>query len=243
MRIFLDVGAHDGETLDVALDPRWGFDRIDSFEPASTRLKTLRKFRDKRLVIHDFGLSSQTKTTILYGAGLLGGSIYSEKRYLDTRATTYTEEIKLKSAADWLSQNTKFDDEIYLKLNCEGSEADILENLISTHIISRIKSIYVDFDIRKVPGQEYRQELIEAKLNSLNIKFHTPQTLKASANAGVTAWLNLSVSRIKTNPITNLYFIMKLYRPIYLTLKIVVLKYFPTKAKYLIVQKFGNHKF
>ena len=157
MRIFLDVGAHDGETLDVALDPRWGFERIHSFEPASTRLKTLRKFRHKRLAIHDFGLSSQTKNTTLYGAGLLGGSIYSEKNYLDAKATSYTEEIKLQSASEWLNKNTTANDEIFLKLNCEGSEADILENLISTQMISRIKSIYVDFDIRKVPGQEYLQ--------------------------------------------------------------------------------------
>ena len=242
MRIFLDVGAHDGETLDVALDPKWGFDRIDSFEPASTRLKTLRKFRHKRLAIHDFGLSSQTKNTTLYGAGLLGGSIYSEKNYLDVKATSYMEEIKLQSASEWLNKNTTANDEIFLKLNCEGSEADILENLISTQMISRIKSIYVDFDIRKVPGQEYRQELIEAGLKSLNIKFYTPQSLKAAANDGVTAWLNLSLSRIKSNPMTNLYFFMRLYRPIYLTLKIVVLKYFSTKAKKLIVQKFGNHK-
>jgi len=35
MRIFLDVGGHHGETLDVALDPRWGFDKIYCFEPAS----------------------------------------------------------------------------------------------------------------------------------------------------------------------------------------------------------------
>ena len=121
MRIFLDVGAHDGETLDVALDPKWGFDRIDSFEPASTRLKTLRKFRHKRLAIHDFGLSSQTKNTTLYGAGLLGGSIYSEKNYLDAKATSYKEEIKLQSASEWFIKNTSASDEIFLKLNCEGS--------------------------------------------------------------------------------------------------------------------------
>ena len=241
MRIFLDVGAHDGETLDVALDPKWGFDRIDSFEPASTRLETLRKFRHKRLAIHDFGLSSQTKNTTLYGAGLLGGSIYSEKNYLDAKATSYVEDIKLQSASEWLIKNTSASDEIFLKLNCEGSEADILENLIVEKLIFRVKSIYVDFDIRKVPGQAHRQKEIEDKLRSLQIDFQTPDTLGTAANAGVEKWLAGSLIKVKPGVFKKLYFSVGLYRPFYLTAKKIVLKYFPRSMKVFIVHKFGRH--
>jgi FkbM family methyltransferase len=241
MRIFLDVGAHDGETLDVALDPKWGFDRIDSFEPASTRLKTLRKFRHKRLAIHDFGLSSQTKNTTLYGAGLLGGSIYSEKNYLDAKATSYKEEIKLQSASEWLTKNTSADDEVFLKLNCEGSEADILENLISEQLIFRVKSIYVDFDIRKVLGQAHRQKEIEDKLRSLQIDFQTPDTLGIAANAGVEKWLTGSLTKVKPDIFKRVYFSIGLYRPFYLTAKRIVLKYFPRSMKIFIIRRFGRH--
>ena len=241
MRIFLDVGAHDGETLDVALDPKWGFDRIDSFEPASARLETLRKFRHKRLAIHDFGLSSQTKNTTLYGAGLLGGSIYSEKNYLDAKATSYVEDIKLQSASEWLIKNTSASDEIFLKLNCEGSEADILENLIVEKLIFRVKSIYVDFDIRKVPGQAHRQKEIEDKLRSLQIDFQTPDTLGIAANAGVGKWLAGSLTKVKPGISKRLYFSIGLYRPFYLTAKKIVLKYFPRTFKIFIIRKFGRH--
>lgn len=241
MRIFLDVGAHDGETLDVALDPKWGFDRIDSFEPASTRLETLRKFRHKRLAIHDFGLSSQTKNTTLYGAGLLGGSIYSEKNYLDAKATSYKEEIKLQSASEWLTKNTSAGDEVFLKLNCEGSEADILENLIAEQLIFRVKSIYVDFDIRKVPGQAHRQKEIENKLRSLQIDFQTPDTLGIAANAGVEKWLAGILTKVKPSIFKKLFFSIGLYRPFYLTAKKIVLKYFPRKLKIIIIRKFGRH--
>ena len=241
MRIFLDVGAHDGETLDVALDPKWGFDRIDSFEPASTRLETLRKFRHKRLSIHDFGLSSQTKNTTLYGAGLLGGSIYSEKNYLDAKAASYVEDIKLQSASEWLIKNTSASDEIFLKLNCEGSEADILENLIVEKLIFRVKSIYVDFDIRKVPGQAHRQKEIEDKLRSLQIDFQTPDSLGTAANAGVEKWLAGSLIKVKPGVFKKLYFSIGLYRPFYLTAKKIVLKNFPKKLKMFIVRKFGRH--
>ena len=241
MRIFLDVGAHDGETLDVALNPKWGFDRIDSFEPASSRLKTLRKFRHKRLSIHDFGLSSQTKNTTLYGAGLLGGSIYSEKNYLDVKATSYMEEIKLQSASEWLNKNTTANDEIFLKLNCEGSEADILENLIAEKLIFRVKSIYVDFDIRKVPGQAHRQKEIEDKLKSLQVDFQTPDTLGAAANTGVEKWLDESLSQIDSNMFKKLYFSTGLYRPFYLTAKNLSLRFLPAKLHKFIVSKFGRH--
>lgn len=242
MRIFLDVGAHDGETLDVALNPKWGFDRIDSFEPASTRLKTLRKFRHKRLAIHDFGLSSQTKNTTLYGAGLLGGSIYSEKNYLDVKATSYMEEIKLQSASEWLNKNTTANDEIFLKLNCEGSEADILENLIVEQLIFRIKSIYVDFDIRKVPGQTHRQKEIEDKLKSLQVDFQTPDTLGAAANTGVEKWLAGSLTKVKPGIFKKLYFSIGLYRPYYLNAKNLITKYFPKFLQRIIIKKFGRHK-
>ena len=241
MRIFLDVGAHDGETLDIALDPKWGFERIDSFEPASTRLETLRKFRHKHLAIHDFGLSSQTKNTTLYGAGLLGGSIYSEKNYLDAKATSYKEEIKLQSASEWLTKNTSADDEVFLKLNCEGSEADILENLIAEQLIFRVKSIYVDFDIRKVPGQAHRQKEIEDKLRSLQIDFQTPDSLGIAANAGVEKWLAGSLTKVKPSIFKKLYFSMGLYRPFYLTAKKIVLKYFPRTLKIFIIRKFGRY--
>jgi hypothetical protein len=36
VKVFLDVGAHLGETLEAALDPRYAFDRIYCFEPAQT---------------------------------------------------------------------------------------------------------------------------------------------------------------------------------------------------------------
>lgn len=33
MRIFLDVGAHDGQTLAEVLKPEYRFDRVYAFEP------------------------------------------------------------------------------------------------------------------------------------------------------------------------------------------------------------------
>ncbi|TFV32571.1 hypothetical protein E4K10_22285 [Streptomyces sp. T1317-0309] len=82
MRVFLDVGGHYGETLDVALDPRWGFEKIYSFEPAKPCRRILRGFHDSRVSIVPAGLSSRTGQATLFGAGLLGASVYADKSEL-----------------------------------------------------------------------------------------------------------------------------------------------------------------
>jgi hypothetical protein len=45
--------------------------------------------------------------------------------------------------------NVKEDDVIFMKMNCEGAECDIIEYLISTGAINRIRHLLVDFDVRK----------------------------------------------------------------------------------------------
>ncbi|WP_200422221.1 FkbM family methyltransferase [Streptomyces sp. Y2F8-2] len=188
MRIFLDVGGHYGETLDVALDPRWAFDRIYCFEPAESCRRILRGFRDTRLDIVPAGLSNRTGKTTLYGTGLLGASVYADKRQLDSHVRSET--IALVKASDWLSRNTTPDDEIYLKLNCEGSECDVLEDLLDSGLSKRLKSVYVDFDVRKIPSQAHRQETVERRLRERNHHFVTPDTLSgASGSRAVRKWL------------------------------------------------------
>lgn len=188
MRVFLDVGAHYGESLDIALDPRWGFERIYSFEPSGACRRILRGFRDSRVRIVPAGLSTRAGEATLYGAGLLGASVYADKgqhaRHLEA------EVIALIRATDWLRANTSPDDEIYLKLNCEGSECDVLDDLLDSGAIDRIRSVYVDFDVRKVPSQAHRQALIERRLHERATPFVTPGTLALPAGGpAVRAWL------------------------------------------------------
>ena len=96
MKIFLDVGGHNGETLNIALNPTWGFDSIHTFEPSTSRYSVLKKFRDKRLYVHNFGLGAKSENKNFYGAGTVGGSIYSNKNFAD------------KNALDYLTVNTLY---------------------------------------------------------------------------------------------------------------------------------------
>jgi FkbM family methyltransferase len=188
MRVFLDVGAHYGESLDIALDPRWGFARIYSFEPSRDCRRILRGFRDSRVRIVPAGLSNRAGDATLFGTGLLGASVYADKgqqaRHLDA------ETITLVRATDWLRANTSTDDEIHLKLNCEGSECDVLDDLLDSGAIDRVHSLYVDFDVRKIPSQAHRQALVERRLHERGTPFVTSDTLALPPGGpAVRAWL------------------------------------------------------
>jgi FkbM family methyltransferase len=240
MKIFLDVGGHNGETLDVVLNPKYGFQVVHTFEPSENLFNILRKFRDRRLIAHKFGLGGKSEYRKLYGAGTVGGSVYSEKKFFDENCLNFVEEIKLVKVSNFILDNTTSDDLIFLKLNCEGSEADILEDLIQTNTINRIYSVYVDFDIRKIPGQEYRQELLENSMVSHNIDFTTPDKLGTKGNPAVEIWLNNSLPEVKVNLFQFLYFKFKLYLPTYFILKSIIIKLFPEKFVLILVKRFGR---
>jgi FkbM family methyltransferase len=215
MRIFLDVGGHYGETLDIALDPRWRFEKIYTFEPAKPCRRILLGFRDSRVQVVPAGLSNRTGEATLFGTGLLGASVYADKRQLAGQVQAET--IDLVRATDWLLAKTSPDDEIYLKLNCEGSECDVLEDMLDSGVISRLRSIYIDFDVRKIPSQAHRQAIVEQRLRQCRQPFATPESLGGpGGDAAVREWLGRLVSPKSPDVAGMLRYRLGLHRPPYL---------------------------
>jgi len=231
MRVMLDVGAHYGETLDVALDPRWGFDKVYSFEPATACQGILRRFRDTRLAVLQFGLSNKSTTASLYGAGLLGASVYADKPQYDE---VVPEIVMFVRAADWLAANTAEDDDVFLKLNCEGSECDILEDLLKSPFLERVRSIYVDFDASKIPSQAHRVVMVRDELLRQGIDHHTPQQLGVVGNAAVYEWLRRSCPPVTVALRSAIAFRLRLHRPPYLWAKAIAQAVLPTQALWWI---------
>lgn len=229
-KIFLDVGAFNGETIRIALNPIYSFEYIHGFEPSPGRYSRLRKIKSSRCYVHNFGLSDKTYRTTLFGAETIGASVYSEKRFKGLNDKSNKCEITLNRASLWMSQNTLPDDQIYLKLNCEGAEVDILQDLINTKIIHRVKTIYVDFDIRKVKNQEYRQDLIENQLKDLNIQYFTPVSFKSSGPLGVKKWLAITNIQSGTPSfLSKIIYSGDFFMPLSYTLSRYIWKYIPKK--------------
>lgn len=233
--MFLDVGAHYGETLEVALDPRWGFERIYSFEPAEACQRVLRGYRDHRVSVLDRGLSNKTGETILYGAGLLGASVYADKPQYET---IRQQVILLERASDWLRTNTTVEDEVFLKLNCEGSECDVLEDLLSSDMLARLCSIYVDFDAAKIPSQAHRQEAVERGLQRQGVNYVTPATFGGGGNSAVYAWLAGSCPQVRSR--TSLSYRLRLYRPPYVWAKAVLRAVLPRRVLWWAGRRLGR---
>jgi FkbM family methyltransferase len=167
MKVFLDVGAHDGETLMSVLDPKYDFDMIYVFEPVKklhTKLNIIAA-RRKNIKLLEYGLWNETITQKIYSPGSIAGSIFSDHKDVDKDDF---EECKFVNASEWFAQNIHAGDEVYVKLNCEGAEANILLSLLSSKEIFKIKNVMIDFDVRKIKGLEGMQQDVLTEFKKSN---------------------------------------------------------------------------
>jgi FkbM family methyltransferase len=161
VKVFLDVGAHLGETLPAVLDARFGFDRVYCFEPAPECWPKLAKGADARVVLCRFGLWKETGDVRLYDAGTVRGSIFEEAKTAGAPAST----VRVVRATEWFRDHIPPDAAVYMKLNVEGSECDILEDLMASGELGRVVSTLVHFDVRRFPSQRHREQETRAALD------------------------------------------------------------------------------
>jgi FkbM family methyltransferase len=153
--IFLDIGAHWGETLDEVLSPVWAFDLVYAFEPDPEAVAILKsKFASAissgQLIIVESALSDRDGEAQLFGGNEGGGaSLYADKTDIDPAKRRTIRLIQTRRFfADTLSKS----DNIIAKLNCEGGEVPILNDLLDSGELSKLAHAIIDFDIRKVRG-------------------------------------------------------------------------------------------
>jgi len=188
VKVFLDVGAHEGGTLHAVRDPKYAFDRIYCFEPAAACWPALEAVRDDRVTICRFGLWNQTCEHTLYDAGSIGASLFEEK----FRKPTGGEAASFVRATDWFGEHLHGADEIYLKLNCEGAEFDIVEDLLDSGELERVQSVMIDPDVRKIPSRAHREAVVRARLAVSGLKNYVMEEdvmIGATHRARIQNWL------------------------------------------------------
>jgi FkbM family methyltransferase len=172
-------------------DPKYGFERIFCFEPASACWPPLEAVRDGRVTICRFGLWNETTEQPLYDAGSRGGSMYADK----FRRAPAAEQVQLVRASDWFRENLGPDDEIYLKLNCEGAEVDIVEDLVESGDFARLRSAMIDPDVRKIPSAAHRERELHELLSKHglgNYFMEEEAMLGPTHRARIQNWLRLA---------------------------------------------------
>jgi len=210
MKIFLDVGSNQGQTIDSILEPRYGlkrifckygFHKIYGFEPvAALHHDFAKKYHDPRISFFAFGLWKETCERPIYSPGSQSGSIFADKINVDPAHSTI---CKFVRASDWFRDHLAETDEVYVKLNCEGSEVDIIEDLLDSNEYRKITSLGVAFDVRKIPSQRDRERKIKLRLQEEGYtNYVNLDLIPVSSNRElIQTWL--SMAGADQRPLTN----------------------------------------
>lgn len=168
--IFIDGGARIGESVEILLDPRPELLGCDAymFECNPNHITTLNDFKNNNtkynFIIRDEALWVENTTKDFFISidrwGDLGCTLKPEKREMLDKTNPLTVQcISLSSFIEQFNQ----DDYIILKLDIEGAEYDVLEDLIKTNMITKINELYVEFHdmFFNVNSQPLKQKLME----------------------------------------------------------------------------------
>jgi FkbM family methyltransferase len=202
-RVLLDVGANIGETVAAAIDLSFCFDRIVCFEPVESSAVKILRFADPRIEVHVYGLWNETTCLPLYDPGRLEGSLFGDKCDLLPNADSI--QVHLERASDWVRANLDDDDEVYLKLNCEGAECDIVADLLEAGLMGRFLDVMIDFDVRKIPSLAHREQELRKALEAAgidNVHYCEDVMIGPSHVARIKAWLATVGARVRF-PLTH----------------------------------------
>jgi FkbM family methyltransferase len=195
-KVFLDVGAHNGETVREVLDPKYEFDLVVAFEPSSRCLIQ----PHPKLKIVQAALSDHAGRETLYATGTQGASLFGDKLDLETDEL---EDVEVIRASDWFEAHLEVWDVVYMKLNCQGSEVHILDDLIRSRRLALCSRIVVDFDVAKIPSQAHLEDRAWRDLQEFAHETNNVVDLARDVLIGETHrdrvrhWLELCEPRVK----------------------------------------------
>lgn len=199
-KVFIDVGGFEGDACRAALDPIFGFDRVIAFEPVQHCAEAIRKrIQDPRLEVVCAALADFEGDAPLFGPGTLAGSLFQD--HSDTNRFA-SESCLVHRASHVIAPILEEGSKVYLKLNCEGAEIPIVEDLLGTGAFQRLESILLDLDARKIPSLFKRLQGVECALSALPRRnWHLPEDVEFGWQCtfgGIRNWLRVSGASLPT---------------------------------------------
>jgi FkbM family methyltransferase len=148
--VFIDGGAHKGETIEhfLATDLYQKYDwEMYSFEANPHLISSI--LTHPKLTVIDKAIWTDEHGIDFY----LGESTSSSSVVKDKRTGNLSSEPTRVGSVDfgaWISDNFSLHDFVFVKLDIEGAEYDVLEKMISDGTIDFIDALYVEFHNTKV---------------------------------------------------------------------------------------------
>jgi FkbM family methyltransferase len=228
--IFIEIGAHYGQSYEVAKHPKYPFNEFWLFEPSITALERLYDISDKRLKIFPIGLAAKNYDTLLYKPGSKGGSIFLEK--FANYSAPSSQRINIRKASEILAPILT-ENRVFIKINCEGSEVDILNDLLDFSLLNEMHSILVDFDICRIK-KDFPIENLRKKLKASGVYFYEADFFGAKhSDTNVKRWLNfeLKSSFVKFTIKEYIVFKLKFHLPFRRRIILIFAEFVPVKYK------------
>jgi FkbM family methyltransferase len=152
--VVFDVGGFEGEFASQIYN-KYG-SKIYVFEPLPSFYQLIcnRFEKNDHIQVYDAGLSDVTKTEMI--------SVTGDRSSLFIDANKVS--IKLIRAVDFIQQHQIQQIDL-MKVNIEGAEYDLLDDLIAAGMMDRIVNLQVQFHDFIVPNARQRMEAIQDKLS------------------------------------------------------------------------------
>ena len=132
MKILLDCGAHNGDSIPDLVSLFGPFDKIYAFEANPSYEKeilALRSQYNNLELICAAVWDKQEKVKLFLGETGLESSLIFEKKTGGFSKTNYVESEAI-DFSEWMKSNLSINDTIYLKMDIEGAEFPVLEKMI-----------------------------------------------------------------------------------------------------------------
>ena len=138
---------------------------------------------------------NRDRASQLYNSASLGASLFKDASdYEPSRLKTdkAVESIQTIGAASFISAYTSSCDKIWIKLNCEGSELDILASIIKAGLTGLIANALIDLDAKKIPSLQAKWQPVMALVEEVNMPYSLPEDVQygmITNYGGIRNWL------------------------------------------------------
>lgn len=160
--IVLDVGGYVGNFSDRIISLYEPY--LIIFEPVNKFYKILKRRYSKntKVRIYKYGLSDRNAKQKIYlsqdGTSLI-------------KKTAKAESVELRDVADIIKKYKLID---LMSINIEGAEYVVIERLVSTKLIKRIKYLQVQFHNFVPDADNYRKKVIKTMLKTHKVRYSYP---------------------------------------------------------------------